>query len=162
MSDQTEAHAGDGAAQIQRIRRLAFAVAWAAGFEDGVALRQVAVWSRRNLARGVTGMLLPTADGALQMVEGPEEEVIAVLSATAIDPRVASITVIFREWDQARMAPGAGLDVRMPDREVTLFHPAEGGLPPRPRLDAKVRAAELLAEALARGPQLGPLPLRLA
>ena len=146
---------------VARLRRLAFAVAWteeaaalAAQTIDG-APGEVPIWAAHNRARGITGLIAPSRDGVIQAIEGPEEQVAHLLSEIAADRRVAALSVLLREWDRKRMAPGHGLIALIPARRQRFFHDAENGLPPRPRLDAEAQMAGALAALLQSGLDAG-------
>ncbi len=135
-----------------RIRRLGFAVTWTRPSIAQDVFDEVGLWAARNAARGVTGLLVPTRDGALQVIEGQDKEVIGLMTSVAMDPRVGALSVLLREWDVARMAPGEGLAFRPIDAPPGFFLPAQDGIAPRARLDAQSRMAETLTRILTEEP----------
>lgn len=65
----------------------------------------IEVSARNNPGRGVTGFLIATQSGFLQLVEVPGEHLDALISALQHDPRHRDICVLLREPIQRRDFP---------------------------------------------------------
>ena len=72
--------------------------------------------SRRNNARGITGLLYADGVRFLQALEGPEDKVLAAFTRIEQDPRHRAVVVLSRRtvserefgpWQMAHRTPGA-------------------------------------------------------
>jgi hypothetical protein len=65
-----------------------------------------AISARNNAARGLTGILIHDAAFFLQIIEGPDEAVDALLRTLEKDPRHTDMAVVFRTRIDASSFPG--------------------------------------------------------
>lgn len=65
----------------------------------------LATSARNNPARGITGLLLYNGRNFLQLIEGEEEELVALMLRITEDARHSGITVLDRRPIEARACP---------------------------------------------------------
>ncbi|ODS61161.1 MAG: hypothetical protein ABS48_00055 [Erythrobacter sp. SCN 68-10] len=65
----------------------------------------LATSARNNPARGITGLLLYNGRNFLQLIEGEEEELVALMLRITEDARHSGITVLDRRAIEARACP---------------------------------------------------------
>ncbi len=65
----------------------------------------LAASARNNPARGITGLLLFNGRNFLQLLEGEESEVAALMETITADPRHAGVSVLERRTIEARACP---------------------------------------------------------
>lgn len=98
----------------------------------------IAASARNNPARGITGFLLFNGRNFLQLLEGEEEAVAALMETITADPRHSGVSVIDRrdiaqracpDWAMKRVMIAESIDTR---REM-LENDLPGGLDPEVR-----------------------------
>lgn len=77
-----------------------------------------AVSVRNNAAQGITGALIHDADVFLQILEGPEAQVDALLAILERDPRHTDMAVVFRTRIDATSFEG--WEMRLIENDATL------------------------------------------
>jgi len=66
----------------------------------------LATSARNNPARGITGLLLFNGRNFLQLLEGEEAEVAALMAVITADPRHSGVSVLDKRAIAARACPG--------------------------------------------------------
>lgn len=74
---------------------------------------------RNNLARGITGLLLFNGRNFLQVLEGEECEIAALMESITADPRHSGVLVLDRRAIEARACPDWAMK-RVPIAESTV------------------------------------------
>ena len=98
----------------------------------------VSTCARNNPARGITGLLLFNGRNFLQLLEGEEADVAALMEAISADPRHTGVSVIDRREVAARTCPDWAMKrvliaESIANRREMLERDLPGGLEPEVR-----------------------------
>ncbi|AHM04515.1 hypothetical protein roselon_02170 [Roseibacterium elongatum DSM 19469] len=90
----------------QRIFRLAYSSRAAAGLQRREVVTLAAQSETKNRRNGVSGVLISSKDTFLQWLEGPADDVCALMARITADPRHRDISVLSAGWMPTRRFPG--------------------------------------------------------
>jgi hypothetical protein len=120
---------------VSDLVHLAYVSAATAEYTDDALLRILRTAREWNEQVGVTGMLVYADGSFMQVLEGPAEEVDALLDRISSDPRHRGVMLLLREpiqtrefgrWTMGFYAPGRRRDV--PDQGENDFFRADSSL----------------------------------